>query len=131
MLIYTGILMIIISLLNLCNGVNRITRFSGESFGLLIAGLFLQQAITGLVQEFDDADNDQYSWRLVNGFWSLFLAFGLLYTSIMLTGARSWRFFNSAIRRVFSDYGSALMVIVWTAVSYIPTNLPSNTPRYL
>ena len=103
------------------------TIVSGELFGLLIAGLFLQQAITGLVQEFDDAQNNEYSWRLVNGFWSLFLAFGLFYTAVMLTGARNWRYFNSSIRRGLADYGSALMVVVWTGVSYIPEKLPSGS----
>ena len=33
----------------------------------LIAGLFLQQAIMGLVQEFDQVDYPVYSWRVVNG----------------------------------------------------------------
>ena len=128
-LIYTGILQMIIASINLCDAVHRITRFSGEIFGLLIAGLFLQQAITGLVQEFDDVENPSYAWRSVNGLWSLFLAFGLLYTALMLTAARGWRFFNSGIRRVLSDYGAALMVVVWTGVSYIPDGFPKNIPR--
>ena len=47
----------------------------------------------------------------------------------MLTRARDWRFFNSSVRTTLADYGPALMVVVWTGVSYIPENLPSGTPR--
>ena len=128
-LIYTGILQMVIASVNWCDAVHRITRFSGEIFGLLIAGLFLQQAITGLVQEFDQIEYPVYAWRVVNGLWSLFLACGLLYTALMLTAARDWRFFNSGIRRWLSDYGSALMVVVWTGVSYILTDAPNGIPR--
>lgn len=66
-LMYTGVLQMVIAAVNWCDAVHRITRFSGEIFGLLIAGLFLQQAIMGLVQEFDQVDYPVYSWRVVNG----------------------------------------------------------------
>lgn len=34
----------------LCQYINKFTRFSGELFGMLIAILFMQQAIKGVVQ---------------------------------------------------------------------------------
>ena len=38
-LVYTGVLQMVIAAVNWCDAVHRITRFSGEIFGLLIAGL--------------------------------------------------------------------------------------------
>jgi len=32
-------------------------------------------------------------------------------------GARHWNLFNGLIRRIISEYGTALAVLVWTLVS--------------
>ncbi len=52
----------------------------------------------------------QYSWELVNGFWSLFLAFGLTLTALLTRTAHSWRFGNTITRQLITDYGAPLMV---------------------
>ena len=52
----------------------------------------------------------QYSWDLVNGFWSLFLAFGLALTALLTRTAHSWRFGNTLARQLINDYGAPLMV---------------------
>ena len=77
----------------------------------------MQQAIKGLVEEFqrDDLDSTQ---RLMNGLWSLFLAFGMLLTSLMVRTARSWRFLLSPVRALLADYGVPILVVVWTGISY-------------
>ena len=77
----------------------------------------MQQAIKGLVEEFqrDDLDSTQ---RLMNGLWSLFLAFGMLLTSLMVRTARSWRFLLSPFRALLADYGVPILVVVWTGISY-------------
>ena len=51
-----------------------------------------------------------YAWILVNGFWSLFLAFGLTLTSLLTRTAHSWRFGNVLCRQLIADYGAPLMV---------------------
>lgn len=51
-----------------------------------------------------------YAWNLVNGFWSLFLAFGLTLTSLLTRTAHSWRFGNVLCRQLIADYGAPLMV---------------------
>ena len=91
----------------MCKYINKFTRFSGELFGMLIAVLFLQQAIKGVVQEFrvsrcadlTPAEKEgcvEYTAqeRLVNGLWALVLAFGTLVTSVVVQTARSWPFFR-------------------------------------
>lgn len=68
-------------------------------FGPALQLLFLQQAVKGSVEEFQGAEPGASSqWQLVNGLWSLLLAFGLLLTSLLLRTARSWRFLRSPLR---------------------------------
>lgn len=43
--VWTGILCIVVALSGACRLIDRFTRFSGELFGMLIAILFLQQAV--------------------------------------------------------------------------------------
>ena len=42
---WTAILLFLLSILGACSIINRFTRLAGELFGLLIAMLFMQQAI--------------------------------------------------------------------------------------
>ena len=54
---------------NACGYIHNFTRFSGELFGLLIAVLFLQQGIKGLVMEFEAGPD--VAWRVFSGVWAL------------------------------------------------------------
>ena len=51
-----------------------------------------------------------HDWLLINGFWSLFLAFGLLYCAWTLHHARSWRIGPTWMRTFLADYGVVSMV---------------------
>ncbi|XP_023929459.1 probable boron transporter 2 isoform X2 [Quercus suber] len=115
------------------------TRVAGELFGLLIAMLFMQQAIRGVVEEFGIPQREntkqtalQPSWRFGNGMFALVLSFGLLLTALRSRKARSWRYGTGWLRGFIADYGVPLMVLVWTAVSYVPVNdVPRGIPRRL
>jgi len=43
--VWTAILLLLLAILGACSIINRFTRIAGELFGLLIAMLFMQQAI--------------------------------------------------------------------------------------
>ncbi|KAL5700731.1 putative boron transporter 2 [Ranunculus cassubicifolius] len=137
--VWTAILLFILAILGACSIINRFTRVAGELFGLLIAMLFMQQAIKGLVDEFRIPQRENVtltefmpSWRFANGMFALVLSFGLLLTALRSRKARSWRYGSGMIRGLIADYGVPLMVLVWTAVSYIPTsNVPHGIPRRL
>lgn len=43
--VWTAILLFLLAVLGACSLINRFTRVAGELFGLLIAMLFMQQAI--------------------------------------------------------------------------------------
>ncbi|KAG6633119.1 hypothetical protein CIPAW_12G027000 [Carya illinoinensis] len=137
--VWTALLLFLLAILGACSIINRFTRLAGELFGLLIAMLFMQQAIRGLVEEFGIPQREnpnqtafQLSWRFGNGMFALVLSFGLLLTALSSRKARSWRYGTGWLRGFIADYGVPLMVLVWTGVSYIPVNdVPRGIPRRL
>ncbi|KAL7138989.1 hypothetical protein ABFS83_09G020300 [Erythranthe nasuta] len=137
--VWTALLLFLLAVLGACSIINRFTRVAGELFGLLIAMLFMQQAIRGLVEEFGIPQRENVkeaeflpSWRFGNGMFALVLSFGLLLTALSSRKARSWRYGAGWLRGFIADYGVPFMVLVWTAVSYIPVNdVPHGIPRRL
>ncbi|KAL2935032.1 putative boron transporter 2 [Bienertia sinuspersici] len=137
--VWTSLLLFFMAILGACSIINRFTRLAGELFGLLIAMLFMQEAIRGLVDEFHipKSENPKLteflpSWRFANGMFALVLSFGLVLTALRSRKARSWRYGSGWLRSLVADYGVPLMVLVWTALSYIPTqDVPHGIPRRL
>eukprot|EP00803_Ostreobium_quekettii_P000286 evm.model.scf_766EXC.5 EVM.evm.TU.scf_766EXC.5 scf_766EXC:31132-40576(+) len=154
--VWAAVFIFVLALAGTCKFIDKFTRFSGELFGMLIALLFLQQAIKGLVEEFKredvevvveggeegdgelrkllsggDAVANMYSWRLVNGIWGVVLATGLLLTSLLVHGARSWSFGKGWHRSLLADYGVPLMVVVWSGISYSISGTPDGIPSRL
>ncbi|XP_058084150.1 probable boron transporter 2 isoform X2 [Magnolia sinica] len=137
--VWTALLLFLFAILGACSIINRFTRIAGELFGMLIAMLFMQQAIKGLVDEFripqrENRNSIEFipSWRFANGMFALVLSFGLLITALRSRKARSWRYGAGWLRGFIADYGVPLMVLVWTAISYIPSSsVPSKIPRRL
>ncbi|KAL9239779.1 hypothetical protein vseg_014068 [Gypsophila vaccaria] len=137
--VWTAALLFIMAILGACSIINRFTRLAGELFGLLIAMLFMQQAIKGLVEEFGIPERENSkaiefmsSWRFANGMFALVLSFGLMLTALRSRKARSWRYGAGWLRSLIADYGVPLMVLVWTGVSYIPSqSVPHGIPRRL
>lgn len=43
--LWTGLLLFLLAVLGACTFINRFTRLAGELFGILIAMLFMQEAI--------------------------------------------------------------------------------------
>lgn len=137
--VWTAVLLFLLSILGACSIISRFTRVAGELFGLLIAMLFMQEAVKGLVNEFGIPRREnpksvefQPSWRFANGMFALVLSFGLLLAGLRSRKARSWRYGSGWLRGFIADYGVPLMVLVWTAVSYIPSgSVPKGIPRRL
>lgn len=137
--VWTAVLLFLLAVLGACSIINRFTRVAGELFGLLIAMLFMQQAIRGVVDEFrvpqrEDPKQEAFlpSWRFGNGMFALVLSFGLLLTALGSRKARSWRYGSGMLRGLIADYGVPLMVLIWTGVSCIPVDsVPRGIPRRL
>ncbi len=128
--VWAGIMIVILALTNACVYISKFTRYAGESFGALIALLFIQEAIKGTVNEFSYPENptnsNMYStWQTINGLWAVFLAFGLLLTALAIRKSRTWRYLNSPLRAILADYGVPLLVVAWSGLSYAISS-PSN-----
>ncbi|KAK9796254.1 hypothetical protein WJX73_004868 [Symbiochloris irregularis] len=140
--VWTAVMLFVLALVGSCKYISRFTRFSGELFGFLIAVLFIQQFVKGLVegfrpevQTFQNAphspESQQFPYLYINGIWSVFLGFGLLYTSWQLHNARRWIIGPVWFRNVLADYGVVSMVWLWTGISYSVKHTPSGTIRRL
>lgn len=137
--IWTACMLFLLALFNASEIISRFTRIAGELFGMLITVLFIQEAVKGVVSEFNvPKGNDsgspiyKFEWLYVNGLLGIIFSLGLLYTALKSRRARSWRYGTGWFRSFIADYGVPLMVIVWTAMSYaIPSAVPSGVPRRL
>ncbi|PHT46118.1 putative boron transporter 7 [Capsicum baccatum] len=137
--VWTALLLFLLAMFNACYIINRFTRIAGETFGMLISVLFIQEAIKGLVSEFKvpkaedpSLEKYQFQWLYTNGLLGVIFSFGLLYTSLKSRKARSWWYGTGWFRSFVADYGVPLMVLVWSALSYgVPSKVPSGVPRRL
>ncbi|XP_020592649.1 boron transporter 4-like [Phalaenopsis equestris] len=142
--IWTSCMLFILALLNASAIITRFTKIAGELFGTLIAVFFIQQAIKGLVSEFNVPKGEdsglpwyKFEWLYVNGLLGIIFAFGLLYTCLKSRGARTWCYGTGFVstgwlRSFIADYGIPLMVVVWSGMSYtVPSKVPSGVPRRL
>ncbi|KAL0323911.1 UNVERIFIED_CONTAM: Boron transporter 4 [Sesamum calycinum] len=137
--VWTALLLFLLAVFNACTIITRFTRVAGELFGMLITVLFIQEAIKGVVSEFEipkgenpNEERYQFQWLYVNGLLAVIFSFGVLLTSLRSRKARSWRYGTGWFRSFIADYGVPLMVVVWTALSYgMPGKAPAGVPRRL
>ncbi|KAL7162364.1 hypothetical protein ACSBR2_042780 [Camellia fascicularis] len=137
--VWTALMLFLLAIFNACAVINRFTRIAGELFGMLIAVLFMQEAIKGLVSEFETPKSEdptlekyQFQWLYTNGLLGIIFCFGLLYTSLRSRRARSWKYATGWLRGFIADYGVPIMVVAWTALSFsVPSKVPSGVPRRL
>ncbi|CAN1287621.1 Boron transporter 4 [Linum perenne] len=137
--VWTSIMLCTLAIFNAGNIINKFTRVAGEMFGMLIAVLFIQEAIKGLVSEFNVPEADdpkseefQFQWLYANGLLAVIFAFGVLWTSLKTRNARAWRYGTGGLRSFLADYGVPLMVVLWSVLSYaIPSKVPHGVPRRL
>ncbi|PNX95892.1 boron transporter 4, partial [Trifolium pratense] len=137
--VWTALFLILLAIFNACDVISRFTRIAEELFGMLITVLFFQEAIKGLIGEFGtpkaekpSSEELQPQWRFTNGLLAIIFAFGLIVTARKSRTARSWQYGTRKLRGFIADYGVAVMVVLWTAVSYLmPSYVPDSVPRRL
>ncbi|KAI8472029.1 MAG: putative boron transporter [Monoraphidium minutum] len=128
---WTAALVLLLALGNACAMIDKFTRFSGELFGMLIAVLFFQVGVKGVIHEFDASPANAAAGSLAattNGLWALLLASGLLLTAAASRRARRWRFLRGWARGALADYGCPLAFVAWTALSFALRGVPG-APR--
>ncbi|KAK4764984.1 hypothetical protein SAY86_026074 [Trapa natans] len=136
---WTALLLFLLAIFNACKVINKFTRIAGELFGMLIAVLFFQEFIKGVVSEFkvpegETAHGDKYrfEWLYVNGLLGVIFSFGLVYAAKKSREARSWRYGTGCFRSFIADYGIPLVVLIWSALALtVPKEVPNGIPRRL
>ncbi|CAL9159138.1 unnamed protein product [Musa hybrid cultivar] len=136
---WTACMLFLLAIFNASDIISRFTRIAGELFGMLITVLFMQEAIKGIVSEFNIPKGEdqtqpiyRFEWLYTNGLLGIVFAFGLLFTALKSRRARAWRYGTGWLRGFIADYGVPLMVLLWTAMSYaVPSKVPSGVPRRL
>ncbi|CAL5205047.1 unnamed protein product [Lathyrus oleraceus] len=134
---WTAFMLILLAVFNACDIITRFTRIAGELFGMLITVLFFQEAIKGLIGEFsnrkvEDPSSVQIQWQYTNGLLAVIFSLGLIVSALKSRKARTWRYGTRKLRGFIADYGVPMMVVLWTAVSYIkPSTVPHDVPRRL
>ncbi|KMT00729.1 hypothetical protein BVRB_9g220140 [Beta vulgaris subsp. vulgaris] len=137
--VWTGLILILLSIFNAATIISRFTRVAGELFGMLITVLFFQEAIKGVVSEFHTPKDEdmhqekfQFQWRYANGLLGVVFTFGVFIMSLKSPRARSWRYGTGRMRGFIADYGVPLMVVLWTILSFsVPSGIPKGVPRRL
>ncbi|XP_059460706.1 probable boron transporter 7 [Corylus avellana] len=137
--IWTALLLFVLAIFNACTIITKFTRIAGELFGMLIAVLFMQEAVKGVISEFSTPKAEdpalekyQFQWLYTNGLLATIFSFGVLFTALKSRRARSWRYGTGWLRGFIADYGVPLMVLLWSALAYaVPDKVPDGVPRRL
>lgn len=111
--IWAGIMIIILSIFNICSLIHLITRYCCEIFGVLIAVIYLYTGITGIVAHFGG------KYQMDSSLLQLIITLGTAWLSLQLAYGKHWLLFNHKIRDIISDYGPTIALIIWTCVPYI------------
>lgn len=111
--IWAGLMIILLSIFNICSLIHLITRYSCEIFGVLIAVIYLYTGISGVVLHFG------HSYPMDSSLLQLIVTLGTAWLSLQLSYGKKWLLFNHKIRDLISDYGPTIALIIWTCVPYI------------
>lgn len=103
----------LLALVNLSVVVRFVTRFTLETFGVLIAIIYLVDAFKVLVGLYI---NDQIQVSLLSTLWAL----GTCALAYTLHGARQWRILPNIVCRTLADCAVPIAIGVFTGLVYIP-----------
>jgi hypothetical protein len=117
--IWSAFFHILLAMMNACDAVKYITNFSCETFGVLIALIFIYTGLEGIVKVFlcEGDENEGKTFAVV--LLELLLVIGVALSSFYLHSAKYWQLFNSSFRNFVADYGATLSVVLWSIVPYL------------
>lgn len=111
-----------LALANTCRLLKLVTLLSCETFGVLIAIIYIKDAVTGFVDYFNDYPADA-------AFASLLVGLGTFYVAMTLDGVKQWSLFVKPIRQIIADYAMAIAIVIFAGLSYAGKLEESNMPR--
>ncbi|KAK6941122.1 Bicarbonate transporter-like, transmembrane domain, partial [Dillenia turbinata] len=116
---WTALLLFLLAIFGACSIINRFTRVAGELFGLLIATLFMQQAIKVRSWQYRTGKNLIVALRFFEENWKTGFSIVASMLEIQISTTEPWQ-------SLIADHGVPLMVLILTAVSYIPSGSVPN-----
>ncbi|KAI2514295.1 Anion exchange family protein [Fragilaria crotonensis] len=119
--LWAGLFHVVIGSLGLCSVVKYVTRFTHETFGALIAVVYVYTALSELVIGFGQ---NPLSASLL----AIILTFGTFLLSEWLTQARFSTLYGVRFRTVLADYS---MIIALAILSVIPALLPLDSENII
>lgn len=110
--ILAGIIFIILAILNICNYIHYLTRFSCEIFGVLIGLIYLYTGIEGIVNIIYNNDGEVVG--IASKLTQILLALLTIYLCNFFNGSKRWMLFSSHIRRIIVDYSTTISILLIT-----------------
>uniref|UniRef100_A0A0G4H0X3 Bicarbonate transporter-like transmembrane domain-containing protein n=1 Tax=Chromera velia CCMP2878 TaxID=1169474 RepID=A0A0G4H0X3_9ALVE len=111
-----------LAITNMCDLIRWVTRYSCETFGVLIAIIYLW---TGIV----DGIGTYFRSPMRSAYFQFIIALGTAWLALTLSSARGWRVFSRPVREIIADYGASVAIIFWTAVPFMGANNDTLVPR--
>lgn len=137
-----------LALANTCRLLKLVTLLSCETFGVLIAIIYIKDAVTGFVDYFNDYPADAAFASLLVGLGTfyvgkttflhslhpeqrltLFASLSPIPPAMTLDGVKQWSLFVKPIRQIIADYAMAIAIITFAGLSYAGKLEESNMPR--
>jgi hypothetical protein len=119
----------LLALFNACDIITWVTRFSCESFGILISLIYLYTGLHDIISnlvESQKGNSDEY----VAGLLQFILAMSTVIGGMVLSTATSWRgFLTPGIRSLIADYGPSVAVVICSAAAYLHRRDADDLPR--
>mmetsp|Transcript_16326 Transcript_16326/g.33115 ORF Transcript_16326/g.33115 Transcript_16326/m.33115 type:complete len:576 (-) Transcript_16326:245-1972(-) len=113
--IWAAIMHIVLAMTNMCDLIAWVTRYSCETFGCLIAIIYLFTGSRSLGEYFY---HDMEAALL-----SMLLGAGTCLTALFLAGAREWKILNKPIRDTIADYAATVSILFFSAVPYMTSKV--------
>ena len=110
--LWAALMHMLLAAFNACELIKLVTRYSCETFGMLIAVIYLYTGIGDLIYYFIAKSMDV-------ALLSLLLGLGTATTALALTGFASSSLFTRRVRSLIADYGATIAVVFFCFVPYM------------
>lgn len=117
--IWAALMHMLMAITGACSALKFVSRYSCETFGMLIATIYIFTGAENLVKYFNDKETDV-------ALLSLLLGLGTAWLALTLSGARGWSLFHRLIRVSIADYAPTFSILLFCAIPYVLAN--SMTP---
>jgi hypothetical protein len=116
-----GFFHILLAIFNVSLLVKYVTRFSEETFGLLIAIIFIVDGVTQFSDNF-------INFPLEVALFCFIIALGSFYLAYSLHYAKSWIYFPRLVCKILADTALPISIAAFTGLVYLPKLRTINIP---